>query len=375
MRIAFLCKRRYMGKDVIDDRYARLYEIPYQLAEFGHDVLGLCLSYYRDPKGEWRHATRAGSLRWVSRSLGTTVLPDLLAYPRRALALVREHTPDIVIGASDIPHVVLGEWIARHLGCPFVAELYDNFESFGLARIPGSVTAYRRAVRKADVVSCTSEALAGHVRNAYRARGEVLALPSTVDLGVFKRRDRAACRRRLGLPENAYLVGTAGGLHADKGIGTLYAAFERLAREDPDVHLVLAGPSDKRFPPPPGRRVHYLGELAHTQVAELFGALDVGVIYLRDTPFGRFCFPQKAYEMAACGIPFVAADVGAMRALLSDAPQCLYLPDDADSLAAALRSQLRSPCPSGVAPEDWRRLVARLEKALTRLNGRASAAA
>ncbi|MDN5851146.1 MAG: hypothetical protein L0H63_16170, partial [Nitrococcus sp.] len=27
MRIAFLCKRRYMGKDVILDRFARLYEI------------------------------------------------------------------------------------------------------------------------------------------------------------------------------------------------------------------------------------------------------------------------------------------------------------------------------------------------------------
>jgi hypothetical protein len=40
MRIAFLCKRQYMGKDVILDRYARLYEIPYQLARLGHTVRG-----------------------------------------------------------------------------------------------------------------------------------------------------------------------------------------------------------------------------------------------------------------------------------------------------------------------------------------------
>ena len=113
MRIAFLCKRRYMGKDVIEDRYARLYEIPFQLAEFGHDVLGLCLSYYRDAEGECLHPTQAGTLRWISRSLGKTVLPDLLAYPQRALASARDYAPDIVIGASDIPHVVLGAWIAR----------------------------------------------------------------------------------------------------------------------------------------------------------------------------------------------------------------------------------------------------------------------
>ena len=86
-----------------------------------------------------------------------------------------------------------------------------------------------------------------------------------------------------------------------------------------------------------------LGELPHALAAELFAALDVGVIYLRDTPFGRFCFPQKAYEMAACGIPFVAANVGAMPALLADAPECLYRADDAESLAEALRGQLITP--------------------------------
>jgi teichuronic acid biosynthesis glycosyltransferase TuaC len=372
MRIVFLCKRRYMGKDVIDDRYARLYEIPFQLADFGHDVLGLCLSYYRDAEGEWRHPTRSGTLRWVSRSLGKTVLPDLLAYPQRALTTARDHAPDLVISASDIPHVVLGEWIARRLDRPFVADLYDNFESFGLARIPGSIAALRHAVRNAAVVSCTSEALAGYVRDTYHAHGDVLALPSTVDLTIFKPRDQTACRRNLGLPEHKRLVGTAGGLLADRGIGTLYQAFERLAGGNPDVHLVLAGPTDRRLRPPTEPRVHYLGELPHAQTAELFSALDVGVIYLRDTPFGRFCFPQKAYEMAACGIPFVATDVGAMTALLADAPECLYRVDDADSLAEALRGQLRAPRLTGIVPKDWRQLVAGLNDALIQLDAPAT---
>lgn len=36
MRILCLFKRRYMRKDVIVDRYARLYELPRQLALRGH---------------------------------------------------------------------------------------------------------------------------------------------------------------------------------------------------------------------------------------------------------------------------------------------------------------------------------------------------
>lgn len=374
MRVAFICKRRYMGHDVIDDRYARLYEIPWQLAARGHDVLGACLSYHGDAEGEWEHPVPgSGRLRWASRSLGRVVVPRLLGHPAWLLHHLREHGCDVVIAASDLPHVVVGAWAAERLGLPFVADLYDDFESFGLARIPGAVTAYRRAVSRADLVSCTSQALLEHVRDDYHARGHLLALPSTIDSTVFQRRDRQACRTALGLPAHARLVGTAGGLHADKGITTVYEAFERLASDMPDVHLVLAGQGEAQ--PPRGANVHHLGAIAHERVAQLFSALDVGIVYLRDTPFGRYCFPQKAYEMAACGTPIVAAAVGAMPALLAKTPQALYRPDDAAGLAAALRAQLTTPQPPPVVPEDWEALVGRLDHAIQSLTGRGDSTA
>ncbi len=86
MRIAFLCKRRYMGKDVILDRYARLYEIPFQLARRGHAVEGFCLAYQtRDAQGEWSHEAAPGSLEWHAQSPGRLLLPSMLAYPFRLL--------------------------------------------------------------------------------------------------------------------------------------------------------------------------------------------------------------------------------------------------------------------------------------------------
>lgn len=364
MRIAFLCKRRYMDKDVILDRYGRLYEMPYRLAARGHDVLGLCLSYHGDADGQWDQATPGGTLRWQSRSLGRALLPRLAASPTWTLRRLREFAPHYLIGASDIAHVVLGAYCARRLGIPYAADLYDDFESFGMARIPGSRGALRRAVRGADLVSCTSQALADHVRDDYRARGRVIALPSTVDLDLFRPADRAWARRELGLPADALLVGTAGGLYADKGIATLYEAFAHLAAREPRVHLVLAGPTDPRHPPPQGERVHYLGRLPHARVATLFSALDLGVIYLRDTTFGRYCFPQKAYEMAACGLGFVAADVGAMRGLLARTPARLHAPDDAAGLARAIEAALAQPAPPPVVPQDWRELIAELDQAL-----------
>ena len=370
MKIAFLCKRRYMDKDVVADRYGRLYEIPYQLSRLGHAVEVFCLDYKSGLAQRLEHEASPGSLRWNSRALGSGILPQAVRYPSRLLRALQSFSPDIVIGASDIPHVVLGWWLARRLGRPYVADLYDNFESFGQARIPGMVPALRHAVRNADVVTTTSEPLARFVRSVYRARGDVFALPSSVDLAVFHPRDQQACRRHLGLPLHAKLIGTAGGLSRMKGIDTLYAAWQLLAHSHPEVHLVLAGSIDADLPIPKGERVHYLGQLQHASVAELFCALDVGVMCVPDTPFGRYCFPQKAYEMLACAITVVASDVGAIGGLLESYPSCLFRGADVAHLAQQITTQLTTPTVPAVAIEDWAGLVARLHAKLSKLGQR-----
>lgn len=367
MRIAFLCKRRYMSKDVIVDRYARLYEIPYQLARLGHEVRGYCLSYDRAEEGGWGHDATPGKLRWESRSLGRWKLPAVAGYPRHLLRRLREFRPDVIIGASDIPHVALGAWLAKRLGVPCAADLYDNFEGFGQARIPGFVSALRHAVRGADLVTTTSQPLADYVRDTYRARGRIFAMPSTVDKAVFHPRDKLACRHALGLPENARLIGTAGGLSRDKGIATLYGAWDLLKDDRSDLHLVLAGPHQAGFPPPSGERVHYLGALPHDRIAELFNALDVGIISVLDTPFGRYCFPQKAYEMLACGLPVATADIGAMSDMFAGTPQCLFYAANAQSLADCVRAQLADPARPDISIDDWQALVSKLEPELLRV--------
>jgi glycosyltransferase involved in cell wall biosynthesis len=368
MRIAYLCKRRYMGKDVVLDRYARLYEIPYQLARLGHTVDAYCLGYRgADAAGRWVHDAAPGSLTWHAASLGRFGLRGLIRYPRQLLARLRAFQPNLVIAASDIPHVALGAWVSRRLQCPFVADLYDNFEGFGQARIPGMVTSLRRAVCRADLVVTTSEALRDLVIEGYGATGAVVSMPSSVDKSIFRPRDKTASRSELGLPLDARLIGTAGGLYRDKGIEALYAAWPIVAQAMPDTHLVLAGPHEADVPLPTGPRVHYLGALPHERVATLFCALDAGAICILDTPFGRYCFPQKAYEMLACQLPVVAADVGAMGRLFAADPRWLYRVGDAGDLAAKLLGQLSTPSSPHIAIEDWQQLIGKLEPRLQRL--------
>lgn len=367
MRIAFLCKRRYMSKDVILDRYARLYEIPCQLAMLGHEVRGWCLDYHSGEDGSWQHDGGPGSLQWESRSLGRLYAPALLTYPQRMLRRLREFGPDLLIGASDIPHVALTRWLATRLGLPYMIDLYDNFEGFEQAKLPGFVSALRWGTRRACLVTTTSEPLRRLVINGYGVdAGKVVAMPSSVGKSVFHVTDKVTARNELNLPANAKLVGTAGGLYRDKGIIPLYAAWERMEAMRGEVHLVLAGPFQADLPPPTGPRVHYLGHLAHEQIAKLFSALDVGVVSILDTEFGRYCFPQKAYEMLACGLPVAAADVGAMSELFSDQPASLFTPGDPESLLASVIQQLDAPLQARVPIPDWQALIGGVEPLLER---------
>lgn len=365
MKIAFLCKRKYMGKDVILDRYARLYEIPHQLSRLGHQVEAFCCSYQQHPNGDWQNDVNGdGKLNWHSRSLGRYVIPGLASYPFWLAGKLKSFMPDILIGSSDIPHAALAQKMARILKIPYVVDLYDNFEGFGQARLPGMVKLLRYAVRHAALVTTTSDPLSELVKKEYRARGRVMTMPSTVDHSIFFPRDQQYCRHILGLPKDAVLIGTAGGLLAERGIGDIYEAWKIMNEYMPQLHLVLAGPIDQNMPPPNHPCVHYLGMLAHEKAAILLNALDVGIIYLRDTPFGRYCFPQKFYEMKACNLPIVATNLGVMPQLLSEIPYALYNAGDSKSMEQAIHAQLRQKKTSSGDVLGWDSLVTKMEENL-----------
>ena len=364
MRIAFLTKRRYMRHDVIADRYARLYELPFNLARHGHEVLGICLSYRHADEGRFLHDGTPGRLEWTSSNTGLLLFPGMLRYLQRTQRLLEEFKPDAILGASDALHVVIARHLAGRLRIPYAVDLYDNFESFGLTRIPFLRGLYRHAVRDASAVSCVSAQLASLVRNEYAACGIIETLESTIGGNDFSPLERRYCRNELGLPQDAKLIGTAGALDTSRGINELFEAFNALASRDERVHLVLAGTPDRRRPLPAGSKVHYLGQLPHARVPLLYGALDVGVICVRNTAFGRYSFPQKAYEMAAMRIPLVVAAVGAMRDLFRPYPDCLYRPDVPGELAHKLARQLASPVVPDVPIPTWTEQTRRLESLL-----------
>ncbi|MFQ5681789.1 MAG: glycosyltransferase [Candidatus Binatia bacterium] len=363
MKILVLTKRQYTGKDLLNDRFGRLREIPLGLAQLAHEVSGICLSYRPRVNGTTTDGDPSSNVHviWHSLNLGKLIIPGLVNFFLQVNQLAREFRPDIIWACSDSFHAIFGVWLGNRLGTKCVLDLYDNFESFKITRLPGILPLFKRAVNAADGVTCASRRLAERVSRNYRRTGPTMVLENAARTDLFYARLQKTCRKSLGLPTNAQIIGTAGALYRERGINALFRGFELLAAKNVNLHLAIAGPRDFRSRIPTGPRVHDFGILPLETVPFLINALNVAVICNRDSPFGRYCFPQKAYEIMACRVPLVAAAVGMMEDLLEHHPQCLFEPDNAQSCANAIRNQLTKPTLLDFKVPSWSDTAKQLE--------------
>ncbi len=361
MRILVLSKRQYMNQDLIDNRYGRFRELPLALASAGHEVSGICLSYRPRNEGGFDDVEENAKVVWHLLNIKRLLPWDSMSYWRTIDIIGKDLRPDLVWACSDALHAILGAQIAKKLRASLVIDLYDNFESYSATRIPGITSAFRRALRYADGITCVSRPLAAYVRDTSDCKCPIEVIENAVPENLFRPMNRSDSRRKLELPQEGIFIGTAGAISQSRGIETLFNAFEILAQERSDVHLALAGSCDKGLSLPQNSRVHYLGILPPNMVPVVLSTLNIAVICNRESAFGKYCFPQKFYEAVACGVPIVAAATGSMLELLKDRPECLYEPDNVDNLVAVLRRQVTSAVALPLEVPTWSMLGKRLE--------------
>ena len=234
-----------------------------------------------------------------------------------------------------------------------ISDLYDNFESYGMHKLPLMHTVYRNALNKSKAVTCVSRPLSEYIKKYCSNDCKIEVIENAVDHSVFKPMPKMDSRRKLSLPEDATLIGTAGALSEDRDIGLLYHAYKLLLTNRPDIHLVLAGRRSNKVPIPGYGSIHYLGELDHSDIAYFYNALELAIVPLTDSAFGRYCFPQKACEILACKRPLVSSSVGVMTDLLKDYPQCLFDDGNVEMLVEKVLGQLHGSIVPDVSIADW----------------------
>lgn len=155
---------------------------------------------------------------------------------------------------------------------------------------------------------------------------------------------RAAERQRLGIPEEAVVLGFVGRVVREKGIGELVEAWTSIRDTDPRLHLVVAGPIQPQDPVPEAvmdtlRRDPRIRLTGPVDPAPLFAAMDVLVL-----PTYREGFPNVPLEAAAMGLPVVSTQVPGCVDAVQDGVTGLLVPaQDADALASAIQRYLGDP--------------------------------
>ena len=177
----------------------------------------------------------------------------------------------------------------------------------------------------------------------YLEREAVVVLHGIDTKGFSPPADRAALRRRLGLPEGAVILGCFGRIRAQKGTDTFVEAAMATLADRPGVTAIvmgrataghegfLAGLKERVAAAGMAGRIRFLPEVPVDAVADWYRALDLYVAPQRWEGFGL-----TPIEAMACGLPVVATRVGAFEEIVTDATGSLVPPGDAAALAAAL---------------------------------------
>ncbi len=336
MKILFICKRNYTSKDLLCEKYGRLYEFSKAFHESGHVVTCVCANYY----GINNSYLNDGVVYWHNYDFNHSIITGPIGYYNFLKKAVEREEPDVIIGLSDIFHVLLSLLLSKKYKLPFIIDLYDNFESFGIARIPGVKILFHYAMNEADGISVVSPELKNHLMEKHKLSAMIEVVENAVDIKAFHPINKVSMRKKLNLPENGIYIGVAGALSEKRGISNLFTAYMELLDKYENLYLVMAGPMDKSLKLPSCPNIRYFGELAYDEIPSFLNTFDVGVILNLDDAFGKFCFPQKFYEMMSCRIPVVASRVGVMSRMLSETPEVLFDPDDPESLKRALELQL-----------------------------------
>jgi glycosyltransferase involved in cell wall biosynthesis len=274
-------------------------------------------------------------------------------------------------GRYDVVHThvakagVLGRLAARLAGVPVVVHTAHGFW-ITFAQSPRVSWAYIRLERfgtgLTDAVVSVSDTITRQLlAHGIGSAAQYTTLRSGIELERFAAAslDRAAARRRLDLPGDAFVVGSVGRLSPQKAPLDLIRAFAALAGRRPEAHLVVVGDGPLRTETETEasrlgleNRVRFLG--LRRDMPEILGALDALVLVSRYEGL-----PRVVPEAMAAGLPVVATDVdGTSEAVAHGETGFLVPSGDVARVAAALESLAADPASARLMGERARERAA-----------------
>ena len=349
MRIFFLDYSYEPGLSADAGGFRKLWELAAALGRAGHDATVLYPALPgRTPLRPV--ASVAYPVLDARRLRPLTAYPSMIA---RAWRLARQRRPDVVYFRSGLN--VLPLVLRRLTGARVVLEVNADTLEFmrGVGRPLWEQRLFagmeRRAARGSDAVVTLTPGLERMLAERYGVpRQRIHVVPSGTDVDHFVPADAAECRRQLGLPPAAFVVGFVGLCYRHQGVPTLLDAVAHL-RAHSGVRGLIVGDGVMRSAWERHARergvddlVSFAGQVPYADVPRWLGAMDV--VAAPFTGDRGETSPFKVLDAMACARPVIASDLDSVRWLSKHADALtLVPPDDPAALADALGALAKDP--------------------------------
>ena len=208
-------------------------------------------------------------------------------------------------------------------------------------RLPGPVSAdHEPELRAAHAVCANGDAL---VRIRTFLGDHATELPVGIDSELFSP-GASSVRSRLNWTDKHLVIGYVGRFTYLKGVDLLAAAFRELSLNHTNLRLLMVGSGAEErsirpvLPNQFARRlVHIEPDVNHWQLPEWYRAMDVLVM-----PSRYENFSNAVLEGMACGIPFLASNIGGNRILAKTGAGWLFESGSVASLSTCLDRILKN---------------------------------
>jgi glycosyltransferase involved in cell wall biosynthesis len=301
----------------------------------------------RDDVDVTAYAVTAAGRDRLATALPAGVVPATRPFPARlARALwARVDRPRIEhwTGPVDVVHAT--NFVGPPARAPVVVTVHDlTFVRFPELCTPDTLRyprAIRRALDRGAHVQVPSDFVAGEVCDEFGLPAERVTSVHW-GLGSVEGGEPGRGRQITGAARYVLALGT---VEPRKNLPVLVAAFDRLANDDHDLVLVVAGPdgwgvdafADAVATARHRARVRRLGWVDAARRRDLLAG---AAVFAYPSRYEGFGFPPL--EAMAAGVPVVAARAGAVPEIVGDAA-VLVAPDDVDALAGAIGDVLADP--------------------------------
>lgn len=307
----------------------------------GHRVLVVAPEFDDMPRDE-AEVVRVPAIQNFNGSDFSVVLPvsGLLTQALDAFQpdLVHSHHP-FLLGMTALR-------VARYRKLPLVFTHHTLYEQY-THYVPGDLPALRRFVIElstryanlCDQVFAPSESIA-ELLHERGVNAPISVVPTGVNVEHFSQGDGLGFRKRLDIPENAFVAGYVGRLAPEKNLVFLAKAIADFLKLEPNACFLLVGngPSEKDIRAifeheGLSARLHVSGILESQQLTDAYHAMDVFAFSSRSETQG-----MVLTEAMAASVPVVGLDAPGVREIVKDQRNGLLLHEESTlAFASALQ--------------------------------------